>query len=231
MPEIQIEAGDGGSFAGWLVLPERLPAPGLIVIQEIFGINEVMRDVCKHYAARGYVTLCPDLFWRQEPGVQITDKTEEEWQKAFQLFQGFDVDKGVEDLKTSLAHLRGLDETTDKAGSAGYCLGGFLAYLMACRSDADASVGYYPVAVADHLEEAANISKPLMLHRAGQDEFVPPEALQKVGAALAGNPWITLHDYPEQGHAFARPGGKHFDAGAARMADDRSAAFLKAYLG
>ena len=108
MPDITINGRDG-DFSAYLSTPAAGSGPGLVVIQEIFGVNESMRRMCDDFAAQGYAALCPDLFWRQEPGVRITDKTDEEWQKAFQLMQGFDVDKGVEDLKDSLAALRGLE--------------------------------------------------------------------------------------------------------------------------
>jgi len=232
MPDIALQTLEKDhSFSGYIAFPERSPAPAILVIQEIFGVNKVMRTLCDHYAAQGYIALCPDLFWRQEPNIQITDQSDAEWQKAFTLFQGFDKDKGIDDLKASLSHLRSLEQCTGKVGSVGYCLGGFLAYLMTCRSDADANIGYYPVAVADHLEEASQITTPLMLHRAGQDEFVPADALEAVKTALKSHAFVTLHDYPDQGHAFARVGGKHYDPSAAQSANDRSQAFLKSYLG
>ena len=121
MPEIQITVPDG-SFSGYLALPKSAPAPGILVIQEIFGVNKVMRDLTDGFAARGYVALCPDLFWRQEPGVQITDKTDEEWQHAFKLMQGFNQTKGVEDLIAALDVLRKRQECSGKIGTVGYCL-------------------------------------------------------------------------------------------------------------
>ena len=105
MPEISIEGPDG-AFGAYLALPATTPAPGLVVAQEIFGVNQVMREVCDWLAGAGYVACCPDLFWRIEPGIQITDKTDAEWERAFELFGLFDVDKGVVDLKATLAGLR-----------------------------------------------------------------------------------------------------------------------------
>jgi carboxymethylenebutenolidase len=145
--------------------------------------------------------------------------------------QGFDKNKGVEDLEAAVTHLRGLSDCTGKVGSVGFCLGGLLAYLMVCRTSVDASVGYYGVNIQDHLDEAQKITAPLMLHRAGQDEFVPPEALEKVHEGLKSHPMVTMHDYPEDGHAFARPGGKNYNVTAARIADERTLAFFRAHLG
>jgi carboxymethylenebutenolidase len=220
----------GVEFGAYIALPEKTPAPGIVVAQEIFGVNQVMRDICDWLAGEGFVAGCPDLFWRIEPEIQLTDKTEAEWARAFELFNIFDVDKGIEDMKLTLAHMRKHEACNGKAGTIGYCLGGKIAYLMATRSDADCNVGYYGVGLAELLDEAGNIGKPLMLHCATKDRFVPPEAQQQVSAGLAGNPHVTLHLYEGQDHAFAREGGEHYDAAAARLANDRTLAFLKEHL-
>jgi carboxymethylenebutenolidase len=121
--DITISAKDGGTFSGYLALPEGGSGPGVVVIQEIFGVNAVMREITDDVASMGYVALCPDLFWRQEPGIQITDQSEAEWARAFELFNGFDLDKGVDDLDATIEHLRGMDACTGKVGSVGFCLG------------------------------------------------------------------------------------------------------------
>src|SRR5690348_8296788 len=186
MADVTIRAADGGSFSAYLATPHSASAggtgrgSGVVLIQEIFGVNKVMRNLADGFARQGYVVLCPDLFWRQEPGIQITDQTEAEWQKAFQLYQGFNEAKGVDDLIVALDHLRGLKDCAGKVGSVGYCLGGKLAYLMATRSNADANVGYYGVGIEKALNEAAAITKPLMLHIAGKDQFCPPEAQDQI---------------------------------------------------
>ena len=227
---VTIGAHDGGSFTGYLAEPASGKGPGILVIQEIFGVNQVMRDICDDLARQGYVALCPDLFWRQEPGVDITDKSKAEWDKAFALFGGFNLDLGVEDLKSSLAVLRKLPGVSGKVGTVGYCLGGRLAFLMAARSDVDAAVAYYGVMLADHLGEVGAIKKPLLMHCATEDKFVPKDAQAKVKAAVAANPAITLHEYQGNDHAFARVGGEHYDKAAADLANGRSAAFFKQHL-
>jgi carboxymethylenebutenolidase len=229
MPDIQIKVPDG-SFSGYLALPKATPAPGILVIQEIFGVNKVMRDLTDGFAARGYVALCPDLFWRQEPGVQITDKTDEEWQRAFKLMQGFNQTKGVEDLIAALDALRKRGECTGKAGTVGYCLGGKLAYFMATRSSADCNVSYYGVGIETVLDEAGAITKPLLMHIAEKDRFVSPEAQKQILDALGKNPRIEMHVYPGCDHAFAREGGAHWNAEAARQANQRTEAFFNKYL-
>jgi carboxymethylenebutenolidase len=231
MPDITITAADGGSFSAYLAVPAETPAPGLVLAQEIFGVNKVMRTIADTFAQQGFVAICPDLFWRQEPNVQITDGSEAEWAKAFQLFHGFNVDKGVDDLKATLAALRKRPECNGKVGAIGYCLGGTLAYLMATRSDADSSVGYYGVSIQQYLDEARNIKKPLMLHIAEADKFVPKEAQEQIKGALSDNPLVTIHTYPGADHAFARVGGQSYVAQTASLANQRTEAFLDKNLG
>jgi carboxymethylenebutenolidase len=231
MAEVTIRAADGGSFSAYVATPKSAKGPGIVLIQEIFGVNKVMRDLADGFAAQGYTVMCPDLFWRQEPGVQITDKTEAEWKKAFALMQGFNTNKGIDDLKATLAALRKHPACTGKAGSIGYCLGGKLAFLMATRSDSDANVSYYGVGLQDLLGEAKSIKKPLLLHIAEKDQFTPPEAQKKVIDGFKGNKLVTIHTYPGADHAFARIGGEHYDKKAADLANQRTAEFLKKHLG
>lgn len=232
MTDITIQSADGGSFSAYLALPKQTPAPGLVLVQEIFGVNQVMRDLADSYAAEGFVVACPDLFWRIEPGVQLTDKTKEEWDRAFALMNQFlpDFEKGVGDIGATLSHLRTMSETTDKAGAVGYCLGGSLAYATACFTDTNASVGYYPVQIESSLDLAENIKNPLMLHLAEQDGFSSTEAQEKIKAALGPLPTVTIHTYPGVDHAFARKGGDNYDAEAANKADERTLSFLKSNL-
>ncbi len=230
MPEITVTADNNEKFAAHLAVPQAAKAPGIVLIQEIFGVNDVMRDIADSYASQGYLTLCPDLFWRQQPGVQLTDQTEQGWQRAFELYQGFDEDAGARDLAAALATLRQHDGCTGKVGTVGYCLGGKLAYLMATRTDADCNIGYYGVAIEKNLGEATNITRPLMLHMAEQDQFVPPEAQAAITDALAANSAVTLHKYAGMDHAFARRGGQHYDQASADLANQRSADFFAAHL-
>ncbi len=175
MTDVTINAADGGTFTGYLAKPASGTGPGIVVAQEIFGVNHVMRDLCDNLAAQGYFALCPDLFWRQEPGIQITDKTDAEWAKAFELYKGFSEVKGVDDLISSLNYLRDVEGCNGSVGTLGYCLGGKLAYLMATRSNADCSVSYYGVGIEKNLDEASAITKPYLAHVAEKDQFVPPE--------------------------------------------------------
>ena len=224
-------AGPDGQFGGYLATPDGDSGPGVVVIQEVFGVNAVMRGIADALAAEGFVALCPDLFWRQEPGLRLSDQTATDLARAFALYEGFDVDGGVRDIAVTLDHLRGESACSNRVGAIGFCLGGLLAYLATVRTSSECAVGYYGVGIDQKLSEAASISAPLMLHVATGDEFVPPEAQQAIHGGLDANPRVTIHDYDGLGHAFARPGSTHYDAAAAELANGRTTAFLRANLG
>lgn len=223
---VRIRARDGGEFDAYLSIPAGAPAPGIVLVQEIFGVNAYMRSVADWFAERGYTVACPDLFWRQRPGIQLTDRTEGEWQQAFALMKGMDQDKAIEDTASTLALLRVHPACDGRVGCLGYCLGGRLAYLTACRDRPDCCVGYYGVGIESLLGEAKGIRTPLMLHIAGKDSYCSAEARSAIHRALDSHPMVTLHDYPDQGHAFARDGGEHYDARAAELANLRTLEFF-----
>ena len=227
--EITISAAAGGDFMGYLATPESGSGPGVVVIQEIFGVNDVMRSITDSFAEAGYLALCPDIFWRQEPGIQLSDQTEEEWARAFEFFNGFDLEKGVQDLDSTLETLRGMDGCSGKIGAVGFCLGGRLAYLTATRTKADAAVGYYGVMLTEHMDET--LSAPVLLHMATEDEFCPKEQRAEIRAALEGNDKATIYVYEGQDHAFARVGGKHFDQASADAARARTLDHFRVHLG
>jgi carboxymethylenebutenolidase len=220
-----IKSYDGGEFDGYLALPSGGYGPGIVVLQEIFGVNEYLRNVSDWYAAHGFVALCPDLFWRQERGVQLTDKGAD-WEKAFSLYQGLDEVKAVQDSAAAVDFLRRLPACNGRVGAVGFCLGGNLAYLLAVRFKPDCSVGYYGVSIEKTLDEAPNLSCPLMLHIADRDRYCPPEAQAAIHNVLDSNPLVTIHNYKDEDHAFARPAGDNYNAAAAELANLRTLQFF-----
>jgi carboxymethylenebutenolidase len=220
---VTIKSFDGGEFDGYLALPASGYGPGIVVLQEIFGVNDHMRNVADWYAAHGFVALCPDLFWRMERGVELTDA---EWEKAIDFYQRLDEAKAVEDSAAALEFLRKHSACSGRVGAVGFCFGGNLAYLLSVRFKPDCAVGYYGVSIEKSLGEAKNLGSPLLLHIAGRDQFCPPEAQAQIHATLDSNPLVTIYDYPEMDHAFARPSGEHYDAAAAELANLRSLEFL-----
>lgn len=221
---------DDGQFAAYVARPSNPKAPAIVVIQEIFGVNAVMRGVCDELAAAGFLAVCPDLFWRIEPGIDITDQSEAEWKKAFELYNAFDVEAGVKDIAATIDHVRALPEVNGKVGAVGFCLGGLLAYLTATRTDADASVAYYGVGIEKHLVESEKQAHPLLMHIAEEDQFVPKEAQALILAQLKNHPQVEIFTYPGRDHAFAREGGEHYDAADAKLARGRTLAFFNQHL-
>lgn len=232
MAEITIKATDGsGEFFAHVARPRSTPAGAVVVIQEIFGVSPAMRAITDAIAEQGFIGVCPDLFWRLEPRVSLTDRTQAEWDKAMALLKAFDQDKGVEDLKATLAAARRLEGCNGRAGTIGFCLGGRMAALMAIRSDADCNVSYYGVMLDTLAGELRQVRRPLLMHIAENDRFVPREAQGAVLAAVMPNPQVEAHVYPGVDHAFARVDGQHWDGRAAAIANGRTAAFLARWLG
>ncbi|MFN2531497.1 MAG: dienelactone hydrolase family protein [Pyrinomonadaceae bacterium] len=222
---VTLNSFEGGEFDAYLAAPASGYGPGIVVLQEIFGVNSYMRSVCDWYAAHGFVAICPDLFWRQRRGVELSDKGDD-WNQAFALYQALDERKAVEDGAAAMNFLRELPLCNGRVGAVGFCVGGYLSYLLSVRFKPDCAVGYYGVGIEKTLDEAKNLSFPLMLHIAGKDRFCPPNAQQQIHQVLDGNPLVTIHDYPEQDHAFGRPGGEHYDHAAAELANLKSLEFL-----
>jgi carboxymethylenebutenolidase len=221
-----ISTGDG-QFSAYVARPKAERAPAVVVIQEIFGVNGFVRDVADGLAGQGYLAIAPDLFWRIEPDIDITDQSEAEWKKAFELFNAFDVDVGVQDIQATIKAVRGDPGCSGKVGAVGFCLGGLLAFLTATRTDADASVGYYGVGIENHLAEAEKLACPLLLHIAEEDQFVPKPAQALILKALKDHPKIEIHTYTGRDHAFARVGGAHYDEADAKLAGGRSLTFFE----
>ena len=232
MADITITATDGaGTFKAFHVAPPHATAGAIVLIQEIFGVNDSMKQTAAQWAEQGFHVLVPDLFWRIRPGVDLFDKSEAEWKEAFALLNAFDQAKGILDLKATLAAARTLPGSNGKAGTMGYCLGGRLAMMMAEQSDADVNVSYYGVGLDALLGELDQVRAPLLIHIADQDNFFPYEGRAKVVAASENYPLVHAHVYPDADHAFARVGGTHWQARAATIANGRSAEALAAALG
>ena len=231
MADITVEAADGaGGFRALVVEPRGKPAGAVVLIQEIFGVNQVMRDTAAWVADMGFLAVCPDLFWRLQPGVDLTDKTDAEWQQALALMKAFDQDKGVDDLCATLAAARTLPGGNGRASTMGYCLGGRLAVMMALRSDADANVSYYGVGLDEFAGQLDGLRSPLVLHVADRDAFFPAEGRAKLAAAAQGKPHVQTYHY-DADHGFARVAGTHWDGRSATIANGRSAEALSAALG
>jgi carboxymethylenebutenolidase len=226
---IDVNTADG-SFKAYIARPAILPAPAIVVIQEIFGVNADLRDTCDELAAQGYIALSPDLFWRMEPGVDLSDQTEKEWKKGFALYTAFDYAAGVSDIAATMHLARSLPGASGKVGLMGYCLGGLMTFLTTARLGADASVVFYGGNTEKHLDEAPNIRTPLLMHLGEEDEYISKDAQKAIIAALAANKFAEVLTYPGCSHAFVRHRGIHFDQNAAQLANSRTASFFNLHL-
>src|ERR1700710_2230389 len=227
---IDIAAADGGSFKGYLTIPASGSGPGILLLQEIFGVNASMREVADYYAEEGYVVLAPDLFWRLEPGVDL-GYNEADFAKAFDYYQRFDADQSIKDTADALKALRARPECKGKVGALGFCLGGKLAYLTAARTDIDCAVSYYGVGIDADIGEAENIKGPIVFHFAELDKYANAEARDKIKAGFQGRAGAEVYLYPGADHAFAAPERASFDKPATLMAHSRSIALFRKVLG
>ncbi len=222
---------DDGSFTAYRADPAGTPRGAIIVIQEIFGINAGIRRQCDLFAEAGYLAIAPDLFWRFAAGVELDPDVKPEFERALALMGQLDQDAAIRDLEATIRTVRGMLPEDGKVGAVGFCLGGRLAFMVAARTDVDASVGYYGVGIDGLLGEKHGIARPLMLHIPVEDHFVDHDAQARIHAGLDDHPRVTLHDYPGEDHGFATAFGSRRSEESATLAEGRTAAFFAAHLG
>jgi carboxymethylenebutenolidase len=227
---ITVRAKDGGSFRAYLATPEKGSGPGIVLLQEIFGINAYIRSVADYYAEEGYVVLAPDLFWRIEPGIELGFAGKDR-ERAFELYGKFDVERAVGDIAATVSALRALPECKGKVGALGFCLGGLLAFLAAAHAGVDCAVSYYGVGIEKRLGDVAKAKCPMVFHMAALDKFTPPEVVEAIRGAFRDRRDVEIYVYPGADHAFARKGGDHYDKPAAMMAHTRSIALFRKVMG
>ena len=224
-PTLTIEGRDG-AFGAYIARPTGLPAPAVVVLQELFGVNADIRKTCDELAEQGFVAVAPDLFWRQEPGVDLSVTSESDWQHGLRLYQAYDRDAGVWDVKGTANTVANLPECSGKVAVLGYCLGGLMTFLTALRCGVDAAVVYHGGDTEKYLGEVNGLDAPLLMHLAEEDEFISKPAQAQIKAALATKPNAAVYSYPGQRHAFARHNGTHYNAAAAALANGRTNEFL-----
>lgn len=218
-----------GQIPAYVARPSGAAKAAIIVVPEIFGVNPGIRKKCDDWAALGYLAVAPDIFWRFAPGVELNPDIEAQMQEAFGYFGQFDADLGVKDIE-ALIHWVRREQGVEKVGLVGFCLGGRLAYMAAARTDISASVGYYGVMIEQMLGESHAIANPLMLHIAGKDHFVGPEAQKAIHEGLDSHPKVTLHDYPDLDHGFAAEMGNRRHEEGAQLANQRTRDFFAQHL-
>jgi carboxymethylenebutenolidase len=222
---ITIEGRDG-TFSAYIARPKTLPVPAVVVLHEVFGVNADIRKTCDELAEQGFIAVAPDLFWRQEPGVDLSVTSEPDWQHGLRLNQAYDRDAGAKDVKDTATAVAKLPECSGKVAVMGFCLGGLMTFLTAARYRVDAAVAYHGGDTEKYLGEVNGLDAPLLMHLAEEDEFISKPAQAEIKTALARKPNVTVYSYPGQHHAFARHNGAHYNAAAAALANGRTSEFL-----
>jgi len=222
--------GPDGAFGAYLARPEALPAPAVVVLQELFGVNADIRKHCDELAGQGFIAVAPDLFWRQEPGVDLSVTSEPDWQHGLRLYQVYDRDAGARDVKDTVETVAKMPECAGKIAVLGYCLGGLMTFLTAVRYGVDAAVAYHGGDTEKYLGEVDGLHAPLLMHLAEEDEFISKPAQAQIKKALATKANATVYSYPGQRHAFSRHNGAHYNAAAAALANERTSEFLNQQL-
>ncbi len=225
-----ITAGDGGRFDGYLALPKNAKAPALVIVQEIFGVNDHIREVVDEYADAGYVALAPDMFWRIEPNVQL-GYTPEEVQKARSYRPKFDIDTGVRDIEATIATLRAMTECDGKVAVVGYCFGGLMAYLTAARTEVSAASCYYGGGIDAFIGEANAVKCPIQFHFGARDAAIPPAVWDKVRGAFAGRADAEVFVYEGAEHGFNCTRRASFNQKASKLARSRTLELLRKAIG
>ena len=227
--QITIQGRDG-SFKAYIARPGVLPAPAVVVLQEVFGVNADIRAHCDEIAGQGFVAVAPDLYWRQEPGIELDASSDADWQHAVRLYQEYDRDTGAKDIRDAAAVVADLPDCTGKVGLLGYCFGGLMVFLTAARYGTDAGVAFHGGETEKYLDEVGGLDAPILMHLAEEDEFISRAAQAKIKEALAQKPNAVVYSYPGQYHAFSRHNGAHYDPAAAELANKRSFEFLRQHL-
>jgi len=218
--------GQDGAFGAYIARPMALPAPAVVVLHEVFGVNADIRKTCDELAEQGFIAVAPDLFWRQEPGVDLSVTSEPDWQHGLRLYQAYDRDAGARDVKDTANAVAELPGCIGRVAVLGYCLGGLMTFLTAARYGAVAAVVYHGGETEKYLGEIDGLHAPMLMHLAEEDEFISKAAQVEIKMALAKKPNATVYSYPGQHHAFSRHNGSHYNAAAAALANGRTREFL-----
>jgi carboxymethylenebutenolidase len=217
--------GDAGRFEAYLALPPGGNGPGLLLYQEIFGVNEHIRRVAEQYALAGFVVLAPDVFWQQQPRIEL-GYSNDDVQRGRALAGATQRSALQRDIGDAVRTLRALPQAEGrKAGVIGYCMGGRLAYTAAALSDVDAAVAYYGGGIQDQLELAPRIRCPIQFHYGALDANIPLSAVDQVREAVQGQN-AQVHVYDSADHGFNCWARGSYHAPSAALAHGRSLQFL-----
>lgn len=211
-------------FAGYLALPPIGSGPGIVLWQEIFGVNEHIRAVARQYAADGFVVLAPDVFRRQAPRVELGYEGDDRKQ-AVSLMQGYGSDDATADIRAAFGALKSRPELHGPIGTVGYCMGGLMAWRTAAEADVAAAVAFYGGGIQKELQRMADVQCPLQLHFGGDDSHIPPDAVDQVRRAVEGHD-AEVHVYAGAQHGFNCWARASYHAPSAALSHGRAVTFL-----
>ena len=228
--DITVTAADGGTFAAYFALPAKTPAPGSVLLPEVFNTNDHIRAVVDGYAEDGFVVLAPDVYWREEAGNYLP-YTDEGRAKAQSLRGQMDTDQFTTDLGDTIATLTAHEASTGKVGVMGFCLGGKFTYLSSVRHKISAAVSYYGVQIDEHLDEAENLNCPIVMHFAENDPHVPADTVAAIKTRMGDWNNVDVRIYPGTEHGFNRFGYEPYNEVQAAIARNRTIAHFRKHLG
>ncbi|VVP91278.1 Carboxymethylenebutenolidase [Pseudomonas fluorescens] len=221
---IEIDSADG-KFGAYLAIPHTRKGPGIVLIQEIFGVNEHIRSVAEQYAADGYLVIAPDLFWRSGQRIELT-YDEAGWKRAVELMNATDVGKAQEDIGLAIDALKAQPGLDGGIASIGYCFGGLLSYHTAANGLVDVAVAYYGGGIQNQLERADEIDVPLLMHFGEEDSHIPLDAVEKIAERFENNDNVEIVVYPEAEHGFNCSHRDSYNQRAAAEAHGNTLIFL-----
>jgi len=229
MPDVMVDVHDD-RMPAYLAEPERSRTGGIVLIHEIFGLNKAMRTTADRFAQAGFLTICPNLMWRQGELPELEAGSEEALNEGRRRMAGVSDEQALDDIKAAVLHLREMDACNGRVATVGYCMGGRIAFLMACDADTQANVAYYGTRIDQYLDKAIKLTRPFMMHIGETDPHIPAEIQARLRRKLCPIPGMVIHTYPGVGHGFARPGASGAEQEAAELADRRTMDFLGLYL-
>ncbi|MHC8300254.1 dienelactone hydrolase family protein [Pseudomonas sp. ZS1P83] len=197
---IEIDSTEG-KFGAYLAIPHTRKGPGIVLIQEIFGVNEHIRSVAEQYAADGYLVIAPDLFWRSGERIEL-GYDEAGWKRAVELMNATDIGKAQKDIELAIDALKAQPGLDGGIASIGYCFGGLLSYHTAANGLVDVAIAYYGGGIQNQLDRANEIEVPLLMHFGEQDSHISLEAVEKIAERFDTNDNVEIVVYPEAEHGF-----------------------------
>lgn len=221
--ELVITTSDNDEYSGYLTLPKKAQGIGIVLLHEIYGINKSICEVADNYAQEGFAVVVPDLFWRLKPHVKLDYSDLDE---AFEYYHHFNLEQGIQDVEAAVNTLREHPSCNGVVASLGFSFGGKLSFLLAAKQAVDAAVAFYGNGIVEHLDAAENISSPLQLHFAEEDEIVPLEQVEQIRRALQDDRKKEIYLYPDAEHGFYDHLRPCYDAKAAELSQRRTLKFL-----